>query len=109
MRSALSKTPVLAAGLVLTSLVLGGGLAPAFAQGQPLDVRPAPQATVPGSATDTTGSVRTPAPSTGAAPLSPRGAPQGISEVPVEPSPAINPGRNALGCPDLDPLCQNSR
>ncbi|MFG1425651.1 hypothetical protein [Roseixanthobacter glucoisosaccharinicivorans] len=90
-------------------LVLAGGIAPVAAQttNAPLDVRPAPQATVPGAPYDATGSVRAPAPETGV--IVPRGAPQGISTVPPEPNPSVNPGRNALGCPDMDPLCQNGR
>lgn len=108
MRRAQSRfAVVLAFGLAVVS-ALAGGMAPAAAQtnSAPLDVRPAPQATQPGAAYDTTGSVR-PAPETGA--IVPRGAPQGISTVPSEPSPSVNPGRNALGCPDMDPLCQNGR
>ncbi|MFG1422333.1 hypothetical protein [Roseixanthobacter liquoris] len=94
-------------------LALAGGIAPAAAQttNAPFDVRPAPQATTPGetspgAAYDSTGSVR-PAPATGA--IVPRGAPPGVSTVPPEPNPSLNPGRNALGCPDMDPLCQNGR
>jgi hypothetical protein len=108
MRRAQSRfAVVLAFGLAGASAV-AGGLSPAAAQTNtgPLDVRPAPQATSPGAAYDATGSVR-PAPETGA--IVPRGAPQGISTVPPEPSPSVNPGRNALGCPDMDPLCQNGR
>ncbi|MFG1409772.1 hypothetical protein V5G24_01560 [Xanthobacter sp. VTT E-85241] len=108
MRRAQSRfAVVLAFGLAWVS-ALAGGIAPAAAQtsNAPLDVRPAPQATPPGAADDATGSVR-PAPETGA--IVPRGAPQGISTVPPEPNPSVNPGRNALGCPDMDPLCQNGR
>lgn len=98
---------VLAFGLALASAGAGSN-APAAAQtsSAPLDVRPTPQATAPGTTYDATGSVR-PAPETGA--IVPRGAPQGISTVPLEPTPTVNPGRNALGCPDMDPLCQNGR
>ncbi|MFG1399356.1 hypothetical protein [Roseixanthobacter pseudopolyaromaticivorans] len=104
MRSAQSRFAVILA----FGLVLAGGMAPAAAQttNAPLDVRPSPQATQPGAVYDSTGSVRS-APATGA--IVPRGAPQGVSTVPPEPNPSVNPGRNALGCPDMDPLCQNGR
>ncbi|MEP9365925.1 hypothetical protein [Xanthobacter sp. VNH20] len=96
------------AAILAFGLVLAGGMAPVAAQttNAPLDVRPSPQATQPGATYDSTGSVRS-APANGA--IVPRGAPQGVSTVPPEPNPSVNPGRNALGCPDMDPLCQNGR